>query len=540
MHEVPETQSKRTWSDRIGSFIDGAVRMVSPHAGARRMLMRDHLRAYDRARRRDPERRQVSQKLAAAEKGETRDRSWLSSNLSSDSELEEDLDTTRKRARSVYKNDSVGGAVDTRVNLVVSYGFAPQSSIVIREGYATEEQSELWNEQLEDVYKQLYPRISLSGRESLWDLLRLVERHHGFDGESFTILSDDSSDPRKPVPLTLEVIDPMRVETPPKKSGDPLCRMGIQYDKKKRIVGYWVRKTHPGDTLEQSVEYDFIVADRMLHVFEKWCAGQSRGLPWLTRTLNRVQDTGDYDEATIIAAQIEACYAAFVVSPTNALGAAMQNSNETINGKRWEDIRPGMFRYLDTGEDVRFGQPTRPGSTYEPFMQQQYRRMAAGMNFPYEMVAKNWAGLSFAAGRLSLADAKLFVRSQQKLLTERWLSRVWARMVWEAVVFGAVDIPPRLYFAKPWIFESHTWTPPKWPYALTPGEEVKAAVEEIDNNLATKEAYIRENGGDPAEVRRIRKRERDEERAGNYEPPGKTETPPAADDPPQERERKAA
>jgi hypothetical protein len=59
-----------------------------------------------------------------------------------------------------------------------------------RPGVATATQAEQWNQELEDVYAQTAPTICKTGKRSLWQLARLVERHHGAYGESFTILSD--------------------------------------------------------------------------------------------------------------------------------------------------------------------------------------------------------------------------------------------------------------------------------------------------------------------------------------------------------------
>lgn len=499
-------------ADRLGGFLDRCIFAVAPNFGlsrmaARRVYQNSQMRAYE-----------------GAETTETRGSSWLGSRLSADSALEEDLVTLRTRSREIYRNDPLGGAVETRCNLVVSYGFTPQARIKARSGLITEAQARTYNEQLEEVFAQLAPLIDRSGKRSLWQILRLAERHHGFDGESFTVMSDIGM-ADKPIPLTLEVIDPERVETPPGKLANPRVRMGIEYDARGVIVAYWIRKTHPFDNLDISEQFDRVPADRVLHVYEQWFAGQSRGLPWLTRTLNRVKDTKDFDEATIIAAQVEACFAAFVktaLPPGDAAAAAAAGAGD---GRRYEDIRPGSIRYLSHADEMYFSQPSRPGNAFQPFMEWQHRRMAAGMNFPYEMVAKNWGGLSFAAGRLSLADARLFVRSQQKLLCEQWLSKVWNRIVDESVMVGAVDIPARNFARLPWAFHAHSWTPPAWPYALNPGEEVDATIKKVDNNLMTKAEAVAELGGDWEDVAAMRKLEREMEREFEIEPASAQELP---------------
>lgn len=504
MRERKRPQAKRGIMDRIGSVCDSLMLALAPERGLKRIALR---------------KRYESVRMSWTDGGErthTREESWLASRLSPDSGLELELDDLRKKSRELYRTDSIGGAVDSRTNLVVSYGFTPQAQIKERTGLVTESQAEQWNNELEEVYERLSPRISKCGRRSLWQLLRLAERHHGFDGESLTILSD-RGDSDKPVPLTVEVVDPERLQTPPGMIGNPRVRLGVEYDATGRIVAYHIRDTHPHDTLEVSESFTRYPAERVLHVFEPWFAGQSRGFPWLVRALNRCKDAKDLDEAAIIAAQVEACAAAFVTSPNGGSRAAAAAASGTVNDYRMEDIRPGTIRYLDVGESVHFTNPSRSNG-YAPIQEWNYRRAAAGMNYPYEMIAKNWSGLSFAAGRLSLADARLMVKSQQKLLREMWLAEIWNRMVEEAVIVGAVSIPPRLYARAPWWFQRHEFGNPSWPYALTPGEEIDAAVDSVNNNIRTKASVIAEYGGNMEDVFAQRKRERELEREYEIEP----------------------
>jgi capsid protein len=223
----------------------------------------------------------------------------------------------------------------------------------------------------------------------------------------------------------------------------------------------------------------------------------------------------------LIAAQVEACHAAFVKTVGGAQAAAVGAAGGyTTDGNRYQEIRPGGIHYLNPEEEISFGSPSRPGATFAPFMEWNGRNIAAAMNFPYEMLCKNWGGLSFAAGRLVLAEARQFTKSQQKLLNEAWLSPIWARMVEEAVITGAVDIPPRLYQRMPWAFHAHQWGPPAWPFALTPREEIEARLAAIEGNLDTKQNAISELGGWWREVFKQRAIEREQERELQIQPGG--------------------
>jgi lambda family phage portal protein len=491
------TEVKSPAAPKIGWF-DRAILAVAPMWGARRIATR---RAFEAAE-------SGFSRIEAAENNDSRGNRWLISRLSPDSQLEQDLATVRDRSRDIYQNDAMGGAVDNKVNHIIGTGHTPQARVQAVDGLLDETEAEAINTQAESVYERWEPRADRSGRRSLWMLSRLAERHNEVDGESFTVLSDVGR-AEKVIPLALQVIDPVRVETPAEFAGDSLVRLGIRYDASGEILGYFVRRTHPGDTKSVDLKYDFIPADRMLHVFEPWFAEQTRGLPWMTRALNRARDAKDFDEATILAAQVEACFAAFVKPALGSgfLSATGAATGTTNSGKRLQDLVPGTISHLDPGEDIAFASPQRPGGMFVAFQEWNYRRVAAAINWPYEMVVKNWNGLSFSAGRLVLTDAKKSTEVGQKIMREMWFSRVWCRMVEEAVIVGEVEVDILDYVNNRYEFERHVWIPPKWEYALNPGEEVSADVEEIAANLATLEDKLGKRGYDLESLVRRKARE---------------------------------
>lgn len=513
MIEVVKQQPRRTMASRLGSVADGVVYMFNPEAGIRRMAMRSMWEAGERAR------------MSGYEGGnstKTRDGAWLGSRLSEDSEQELNLVEQRNRSRELYRNDSTGGIVDARTNLVVSYGFTPRAGIKEREGLITDKQAKRWNTELEEVYEQVSPTICQTGKFSLWQLTELIENCHGYAGESITIMGD-RGDAESPIPLKLEVVDSERLETPPGMNGNKLCRMGVEHDPSGMIVAYHIRDAHPYDNLDTKQTYTRYPAERVMHVFKRMFPAQTRGLPWMIRVLNRVKDAKDLDEATIIAQQVQACYAAFVTTPGDPMRAA---NAAAVDTDRTEEIRPGMLRYLSEGQEITFGTPTNGGSNFAPFHDVNSHKIATGLNFPYEMVTKDWRGLSFAAGRLSLADARTFAKTWQKRITEMWLVKIWHRMVFESVLAGACSIPVRDFNANRWLYYRHSWTPPQWAYVITPGEEIKAAVDAVDNNLRTKASVVGEFGEDLEDVFAERKKERQMERDMDIEPLTAEEFPP--------------
>lgn len=505
----------------IASFIDRAVFAVAPVWGARRIATRQQFERSERY---------FARALEAADNDRHREASWLGSRLSADAFLEEDLETTRIRSRELYRNDFVGGAIDSRVEHVVGTGFTVQAKIKAKEGVVTAEQAKKINAQLEEVYEQVEPIACRTRKKSLWQKISLACRCVDSDGETFVVMSDTST-VDAPIPLCVEVVDCDRVETPPEFINDPSVRMGIKYKRTNgrngEILGYYIRKNHPSDNKEFSLEYDFVPAWRVMHIFVEWFAGQSRGLPWMTRALNRAKDGKDLTEAGIIGAQVEACFAGFVKDKTNPVQAAIGAATRSENGNRLQDIRPGSMNYIGEGTEVTFATPNKTNAV-GTLQEYNNRTIAASLNWPYEMLMKDWRGVSFAGGRIILNGAKISTKVRQKLIAESMLRPFWHRLVEESVITGAVDIDARLYRDYRYIFHRHVWTGPRWSYALTPGEEVNAIVTALDNNLTTLAKELSENQEDLEEVLAQRIIEREMERQGNIRPNAVAETESAA------------
>lgn len=494
---------KQSLTEKAGDALDAFASVISPAWGARRKHARIQANlAADRAAR-----------MAYGSSTDDADRlhgsrRWIGSSATEDDILDEDLHTLQEQSRELVRDDSIGGMVDTDVEHVVGTGFTIQAKPDPMESQGTNVEGIA--AEIERVLKRWSKRADRTGKKSLWQLSRLAWRCLRTDGECLTILSDVGR-ADKPIPLAVEVVDIWRLETPPEQSANPRIRMGVEYssDDGGEILFYWIRKSHPYAMKSFSMKYDQVPADRVIHLFDPWFAEQSRGRPWFSRVMNRIKDAKDLDEAGIVAAQVQACFAAFVKSPhgspmANAAGAATGSMSD---GRRIEDIYPGRVNYLRKDEDVTFSNPSAQNGV-GPLQELNHRRIAAGVNTPYEFLMKDWRGVSFAGGRLVLNGAKLSVRSGQKLLAESWFARIYERVVTEAVIVGAISLSARDFMSDPEGWCEHKCTPPKWSYSVNPQQEVDADLAEVEGNLCTLEEKIAERQGDLEEVVAQRGKER--------------------------------
>lgn len=484
----------------ITARIDSAIMAAFPGWGAARLKKRRQLELTEKWSHLAEAR--MERAYEAADSDRLRGEKWLTSKLSTNSQLEQDLETLRERAEDLYRNDCyAASAINGRVDNVVGCGIRYQSRVQPIEGVLTEEQATEFNVKREAAFRQWSRHVNLPAKQ------RQLERCAAIYGEAFMVWSDVGS-ADKPVPLTLQVINPKRVETPPGKEGRPNIRLGIEFDERTREpIAYYVRKSNPGDTHEHSLEYDRIPAARVFHYFEEVFPGQLRGVPWLAPAMGHLKDLKDFAEANLISEQIAACFSVFITTEHDPFNESQNAATGAgANNQRLEEIAPGIVQRLGIGEKVTFSDPNRPGSTLEPYMQWRLRSVAAALRYPYELLNKHYEN-SYSGGRLSLIDGRITFRCWQSQSIESVWSRVANRFADEHAIIGDSDIEPDVYLKHQDAFRRHAWIPQGWPW-VDPVKEVDADIKAIAADLKTEADSLAERGYDWEEIQEIRQREK--------------------------------
>jgi lambda family phage portal protein len=508
--------ARQAWT-RWPEAVDELIYTVAPATGARRKATR---RAWQRAKRREDV---FNAAWKGADNGPLDAHRWMISRLSPDSEAEQDLETLRERSQAAYRTNEIAhGAVEGRVIHEVGTGITPQAR-VHAEGDLDAETAKAVNERLEDITRRWSEAgCDRTGQHSLALVQRLIVRTLANLGEAFVLLADrQDRSGRRPIPLVLDVIDPLRVETPDEYADDANVRLGVRYSADGEVLGYYVSRAHPYDTRDVTEGWDYYPRfdeagqPRMLHVFEPLAPGQTRGFPWLAAALTRLKDAGDVVEYTIVAMQVEACFAAFVkpgqagVSPHEL--ARGTSSGTDSAGNRLEEIRPGAVEYLGYGEEIEFASPQRPGDTFTPFLEFALHSISACLNYPYELLAGDFLKSTFSSGRLAMMAGRVGMAVRRQTLVEKALIPIWKRIVFEAAILTRQLedlVPTVLYLQTPHVIERHVWQCLRGIIHINPDQEAKARKTDLETNCTTHSAIYSEEGADWEDAFRQREVER--------------------------------
>ncbi|EAT3761584.1 TPA: phage portal protein, partial [Salmonella enterica subsp. enterica serovar Panama] len=230
---------------------------------------------------------------------------------------------------------------------------------------------------------------------------------------------------------------------------------------------------------------------------------QARGASLLAPVIIRLMDLKEYEDSERIAARIAASLGMFIKKQDVGTDGyvAPEKRKET-------QIQPGMlFDGLNPGEDIGMIKSDRPNAGLESFRMGQLRAVAAGLRGSFSSIARNYDG-TYSAQRQELVEAQegysilqdSFIAAFTRPLYRRWLAA--------AVASGAIEVPAGTDMSS--LFNA-VYSGPVMPW-IDPLKEANAWRVLIRGGAATEGDWVRARGGAPADVKRRRKAETDENR----------------------------
>lgn len=339
-------------------------------------------------------------------------------------------------------------------------------------------------------------------------LERLLLRTWLRDGEVFvqTISGRAKGLKRADVPFWIEALEPDFV---PLDLNDPLTGtvQGITLNSWRKPEKYTVYKTYPtgltGLTGDQTKRID---AADMLHLKLTRRLHQVRGVSLLAGVIIRLSDLKDYEDSERIAARLASRMAMFI-KRSDAMLTDGQDFDPQADGREL-DIEPGtILKNLLPGEDVGTVKSDRPNPNLETFRTGQIRAFAAGTRSSASSVSRNYNG-TYSAQRQELTEAQEgyhvlqddFIAAVSRPLYRRWLAA--------AIASGVIEVP--VTTDRSTLFDA-IYSGPVMPW-IDPLKEAESWQIQIRGGAATEADWARARGASPADVKKRRKAETDENR----------------------------
>jgi lambda family phage portal protein len=233
--------------------------------------------------------------------------------------------------------------------------------------------------------------------ETLLSILRTVI----VSGEAFIVVTLDADKARRGLnPIRIQVLGPEHLDN--SRIG-PNTFEGVVFDGSKRIA-YWFFE-HAPTPHTIGLRSRLVSAENVFHVFKPLHPGAQRGASWLAPVLLVLRELQEYLDACLVKAKTAALFVGVVSTQDGS--NPLQRSNETPT------MEPGSMLRLQNGESVEFSNPPQDSTMLDPFIRWCYRRIAAGLNIPYELLTGDYSQVTFASGRGAKIDFQAFIEHVQ-------------------------------------------------------------------------------------------------------------------------------
>jgi lambda family phage portal protein len=397
--------------------------------------------------------------------------SFLATNTSIDADLLMGLDALRGRSRNVCQNNAYGAKFLRMVqtNVVGATGFTLQAmaqDVKISGNTVTRIDDGLANDALESAFSEWSARgvCDITGQLSFRDLCRLVARTVAQDGEALVRRIRNKKANRFGYALQLVDVDRLLVNDNRRLDNGNVVRMGVEITPLGRPAAYWLRTTHPGDSLVTRVG-DVIVervdAADIFHIFIPLRPEQRRGAPWLAPVLESIWHLGEFDQSALVAARKGADTLGFFVSPD---GAPPPIGDDEQDGAPIEVSVAGTFDTLPEGYDVRNFDSKYPNEVYDSYVKACLRRISSGANVAYHGLGNDLEGVNFSSIRAGTLEERDSWMELQDWMIDALLVPIYRDWLEMSLLTGAITMPngsalPAAKFNK---FFSHGWQGRRW------------------------------------------------------------------------------
>lgn len=369
-----------------------------------------------------------------------------------------DRDMLRARARWLSANNPICKSIDRSIiKNCIGSGISLQSRLNKDE---IKNAAEL-NKQIETLWNEFTKKqnFDVTGRASFRKFQKMLLKAKLVDGESLIncVWTND-----KKFPLKFQLTEVDQFDTSKSKNGTNTIFSGVEIDSYGKPIGYHI-KTEINSFASKRFDAKYII-----HFYDSERASQYRGITDYAQTISNIKDFAAYNDSEIVKNRILASFATFIKTPN--VGGNMFGDKKT--GEKLgssdpiKEITAGMIKYLRPGEEVASVQSNQLGTSYNDFVTNTIRIIAAGRDISYELAIRDYSKVNYSSARASLIQDNKRFDDEQNLLVEDALNPMFEMFMDSVVLAGTLKLPndywtnKEKYIKAVWIMPTREWVDP--------------------------------------------------------------------------------
>lgn len=279
-----------------------------------------------------------------------------------------------------------------------------------------------------------------------------------------------------------------------------LIKMGVEVDVNGRPVAYHFLTYHPGDMSwaipRANKRHRRVLADRVIHMFERLRPGQTRGEPPASSVVNMVKMLDGYREAEVTGRRVKSSTMGLIIDTpeSEAGGSKLDGMADRVTEDHSEfemDMEPGTFKKLPRGLDFKAFDPGGAQTDYAQFEGQVKTDASQGVSISPVALGYETAKLSYSTHRGIIADDREMYKGLQSFFIRmgmRKLFLIWIKMHTSRNTTS--EIPPSRVMAIIGVFK---FQPRGWDY-IDPSKDVKAENEQLKARTTSLSRVVAKRG----------------------------------------------
>ena len=393
-------------------------------------------------------------------------------------------DVIRARARDLERNSDIAQAV-----------LHAYRRNVVGRGYTLRAKTgdDALNNEIEKAWKRWCKarNCDVTCEQSFNEILRMMMDRKKVDGGILIVYryTDGGLVPFKLQALEVDELDTNQVT--PRHQGNRVVG-GIEYNRWRRPVGYWIRQYDiEGWQLQDPVYLD---AKDVYFFKTKKRPSQLREISDLTPTITRIRDTNEFITAVSVKERIAACLAVFIkrATPAGGFGRGGVRTESGAVDYEGKKLTPGMIQSLGAGDEIQVVDPKGAASDATSMIKTQQGLIGAGQGLSYEAVSRDMSGATYSSARQNAIEDESTYSEDVELLTD-FMSEVYETFIISGYLAGLFNMPG--FWDKKADFLDHTWVkaPKKW---IDPAKESTANKTALQSGQKTYQDICAEQGKD--------------------------------------------
>jgi len=420
---------------------------------------------------------------------------WNWSGGSPDDDIVANLPIIRQRSRQLsMEAPIIAGLYKTLTTNVIGDGLRPEPTPDTDYLGMSPEDVKKWKADVLRVWETFAESTSCDvyHRDNFYELTRLAYRAQLESGDVFVTMPRFQR--RNALfDLKIQVIeadccaDPDAMERLEHESLGNDIYGGVELSQWGNVVGYWfytghpLAKRRPNTYRYHDINYPrwiFIPAygaetglPNVLHLMKSERPGQRRGIPLIAPVIELALTLDRYIKAEAIAAQIQALFTLVITSenPDASAGEMDELGGEEGQQLTGDDdnliaLGNGIVQYARPGEGIETVNPSRPTSSFDPFVKTIQQMIGPSVGVPYELLVQLYQA-SFSASQAANNNAKSNFKVERSGVVRDFCQPVYETLFDEAVLKGWIHAPG--YFDNPLIRRAYTrakWNGPGMPH----------------------------------------------------------------------------